>query len=122
MHQLIVLIPSSTVLYEPVVRTAPAADQGNAVTEEKKKGKEAGEGQVRSTSHQPLSTATHIYASLSCARSMPACAESEGTAADKTAPPAAPSQPLPPVKPSVVYKWQVRFIEFAKCRTVMRTY
>lgn len=104
------------------MRTAPAADQGNAVTEEKKKGKEAGEGQVRSTSHQPLSTATHIYASLSCARSMPACAESEGTAADKTAPPAAPSQPLPPVKPSVVYKWQVRFIEFAKCRTVMRTY
>ena len=43
-HQLIVLIPSSTVLYEPVVRTAPAVDQGNAVTEEKKKGKEAVEG------------------------------------------------------------------------------
>jgi hypothetical protein len=104
------------------VRTAPAADQGNAVTEEKKKGKEAGEGQVRSTSHQPLSTATHTHASSSYVPSMPACAESEGTAADKTAPPAVPSQPLSPVKPSVVYKWQVGFIEIAQCRTVMCTY
>lgn len=104
------------------MRTAPAADQGNIVTEEKKKGKEVEEGQVRSTSHQPLSNATHTHASSSCVPSMPAHADSEGTAADKTAPPAAPSQPLSPVKPSVVYKWQVCFIEFAHCRTVMCTY
>lgn len=104
--QLIVLIPSVTILYEPSVRSAPAAELGNTALEEMKK--EVEEGQIRGTSCQLLSTPAQLSSSFS----EPVTAappHSDSTTADGVAPVLIQVQPLSSVKPSVVNKWQVCF-------------
>ena len=120
--QLIVLIPSSTILYEPTVRTTPAAEQGTDASDEKKQ--EVGEGQIRSTSYQAPSPSPSIavQSSSSFEPTTSACSHSDSTTANKAAPATVRVQPLAPVKPSEVYKWQVCSTEvFSAVLTSTRT-
>lgn len=106
--QLIVLIPPATILYEPSVRSAPAAELGNTAEEGMKK--EVEEGQIRGTSCQLVSAAAQSSSSSSSSSSAPVTAappNSDSSTADGVAPVLILVQPLSPVKPSVVYKWQV---------------
>ena len=106
--QLIVLIPPATILYEPSVRSAPAAESGNTAAEGMKK--EVEEAQIRGTSCQLLSAAAQSSSSSSSSEPVTAAPpHSDSTTADGVAPVLIQVQPLSPVKPSVVYKWQVCF-------------